>query len=178
MWKKFIYPHYNVNASTPVLAVRTELGQYPTFVSGISRLASYMSYISQDTAPPLIRKAVYTQRVMATKSKYNWWSNSWRILNHFKVQESDPTDPPPPMCLKRRNALPISMLVATQICQPRSLPQALYFPSHQDFLWYFPVPGFWPLLPPTCPPPLPLLESPTRYRVRSTYQHPPAGQIL
>ena len=32
---------------------------------------------------------------MATKSKYNWWSNSWRILNHFKVQESDPTDPPP-----------------------------------------------------------------------------------
>ena len=33
--------------------------------------------------------------VIATKSKYNWWSNSWRILNHFKVQESDPTDPPP-----------------------------------------------------------------------------------
>ena len=96
-WKKFIYPHYNLNASTLVLAVRAELGQYPTFVSGISRLASYMSYISQDTAPPpprLIHKAVYAQRVMATKSKYNWWSNSWRILNHFTVQESDPTDPP------------------------------------------------------------------------------------
>ena len=91
--KKFIYPHYNLNASTPVLAVRAELGQYPTFVSGISCLASYMSYISQDTAPPLIRKAVYAQRVMATKSKYNW-SNFWRIFNHFKVQESDPADPP------------------------------------------------------------------------------------
>ena len=93
-WKKFIYPHYNLNASTLVLAVRAELGQYPTFVSGISRLASYMSYISQDTAPPLIRKAVYAQRVMATKSKYNWWSNSWRILNHFQVKESDLADPP------------------------------------------------------------------------------------
>ena len=95
VWKKFIYPHYNLHASTPILAVRAELGQYPTFVAGISRLASYMSYITQDTAPPLIRKAVYTQKVMATKSKYNWWSNSWRILNHFKVQESDPSDPPP-----------------------------------------------------------------------------------
>ena len=94
-WKKFIYPHYNLHASTPIFAVRAELGQYPTFVAGISRLASYMSYISQDTAPPLIRKAVYTQKVMASQSKYNWWSNSWRILNHFKVQESDPTDPPP-----------------------------------------------------------------------------------
>ena len=60
-WKKFIYPHYNLHASTPILAVRAELGQYPTFVAGISRLASYMSYISQDTAPPLIRKAVYAQ---------------------------------------------------------------------------------------------------------------------
>ena len=45
-WKKFIYPHYNLHASTPILAVRAELGQYPTFVAGISRLASYMSYIS------------------------------------------------------------------------------------------------------------------------------------
>ena len=94
-WKKFIYPHYNLNASTPVPAVRAELGQYPTFVSGFSRLTSYMSYISQDTAPPLIRKAVYTQMVMAAKSKNNWWSNSWRILNHFQIKESDPTDPPP-----------------------------------------------------------------------------------
>ena len=53
---QFIYPHYNLNESTPVLAVRAELGQYPTFVSGISCLASYMSYITQDTAPPLSTK--------------------------------------------------------------------------------------------------------------------------
>ena len=53
-WKKFIYPHYGLNESTPVLAVRAELVQYPTFISGISRLASYMSYITEDTAPPLI----------------------------------------------------------------------------------------------------------------------------
>ena len=53
----------------------------------------YVLYLPRHSSP-LIRKAVYAQRVMATKSKYNWWSNSWRILNHFKVQESDPTDPP------------------------------------------------------------------------------------
>ena len=76
---------------------------------------------------------------------------------------------------KRRNTFPISMLVATQICQPKSLPQAPHFPSFQDFFWYFPVPGFWPILPPTCPPPLPLLEPSTRYWVRSTYKHPPTG---
>ena len=102
-WKKFIYPHYGLNESTPVLAVRAELGQYPTFISGISRLASYMSYITQDTAPPLVRKAVLTRKVMATRTKYNWWSNSWRTLNHFQVKESDPSDlppPPPPSLLK------------------------------------------------------------------------------
>ena len=82
-------------SSSTLIITYTLPPQYPTFVSGIFRLASYMSYISQDTAPPLIRKAVYAQRVMATKSKYNWWSNSWLILNNFKVQESDPTDPPP-----------------------------------------------------------------------------------
>ena len=101
MWKKFIYPHYGLNESTPVLAVRAELGQYPTFVSGISRLASYMSYITQDTAPPLIRKAVLTQGVMAARTKYNWWSNSWRILNHFQVKESDSSDPPPASSRRR-----------------------------------------------------------------------------
>ena len=51
MWKKFIYPHYNLNESTPVLAVRAEFGSYPTFMAGISRLAKYMSYISQEEAP-------------------------------------------------------------------------------------------------------------------------------
>ena len=51
-WKKFIYQHYNLNESTPVLAVRAELGQHPTLVFGISRLTGYMSSITQDTAPP------------------------------------------------------------------------------------------------------------------------------
>ena len=52
VWKRFIYPHYNLHESTPVLAVRAEFGSYPTFVAGISRLAKYMSYISQEEAPP------------------------------------------------------------------------------------------------------------------------------
>ena len=51
-WKKFIYPHYSLNESTPVLAVRAKFGSYPTFVAGISRLAKYMPYIIQE-APPL-----------------------------------------------------------------------------------------------------------------------------
>ena len=51
-WKKFIYPHYWLNESTPVLAVRAEFGSYPTFVAGISCLAKYMSFITQEAAPP------------------------------------------------------------------------------------------------------------------------------
>ena len=66
-WKKFIYPHYLLNESTPVLAVRVEFGSYPTFIAGISRLAKYMSYITQEAAPPLVRKAVLTQKVIAVK---------------------------------------------------------------------------------------------------------------
>ena len=69
VWKKFIYPYYNLNESTPVLAVRAEFGSYPIFVAGISRLAKYMSYISQEEAPPLVRKAVLTQKVMASKKQ-------------------------------------------------------------------------------------------------------------
>ena len=51
-WKKFIYPHYLLNESTPILAVQAELGSFPTFISGISCLAKYMSYITQETARP------------------------------------------------------------------------------------------------------------------------------
>ena len=101
-WKKFIYPHYYLNESTPVLAVQAEFGSYPTFVASISGLAKYMSYITQEAAPPpLVRKAVLTQKVIAAKTKYNWWSNSWRILDHFQVQKSDP--PPPPAASKMRS---------------------------------------------------------------------------
>ena len=64
--------------------------------------------------PPLIRKAVYTQRVMAAKSKYNWWSNSWRILNHFRIKESDPTDPPA-MSPQGGDTFPVSLLVVAKI---------------------------------------------------------------
>ena len=65
--KKFIYPHYLLDESTPVLAVRAEFGSYSTFVAGISRLAKYMSYITQEAAPPLVRKAVLTQRLSPQK---------------------------------------------------------------------------------------------------------------
>ena len=142
-WKKFIYPHYLLNESTPILAVWAELGHYPTFISGISRLAKYMSYITQETAPPLVRKAVLTQKVMAAKTKYNWWSNTWRILNHFMVKESD-LPPPPPAASRKRSDLntvvggcdtsqtPITPLgsVPTVSSRPHSVPPHTWIQGH------------------------------------------------
>ena len=83
-WKRFIYSHYTLNETTPVLAVRAEIGSYPTFIAGISRLAKYMLYITDEGA--LVRKAVLTQKVMASKNKFTWWNNSWRILEKFNIQ--------------------------------------------------------------------------------------------
>ena len=42
--------------------------------------------------PPLVRKAALTQKVMASKNKFTWWNNSWRILEKFHIQILDPSD--------------------------------------------------------------------------------------
>ena len=56
-------------------------------------VAKYMSYITdQGAPPPLVRKAVLTQKVMASKNKFTWWNNSWRILEKFHIQRLDPSD--------------------------------------------------------------------------------------
>ena len=60
------------------------------FIAGISRLANYMSYITDDGAPPSSKKQSLPKNVMASKNKFTWWNNSWHVLNQFQAQ--DPSD--------------------------------------------------------------------------------------
>ena len=48
----------HLKATTPTLAVRSELGSFSTYISGISRLTNYMAYICSPWAPPLVTKAI------------------------------------------------------------------------------------------------------------------------
>ena len=50
---------------TPTLATRAELGAYSTYIPGISRLSTYMSYLCGPIAPPLVSKALQVQQAIA-----------------------------------------------------------------------------------------------------------------
>ena len=65
IWKRMVYSHYHLNATTPTLAVRSELGYFPAYIPGISRLANYMAYICSPCPPPppwLPRQLWFTYR--------------------------------------------------------------------------------------------------------------------
>ena len=84
-YKDMAYAHYFHHTSTPTLAVRAELGAYPTYIPGIARLANYMSYLCSPDVPPLVSKAILVHKAMALTSKFAWWNNAWCILNHVSV---------------------------------------------------------------------------------------------
>ena len=84
-YKDMAYAHYFLHTSTPTLAVRAELGAYPTYIPGIARLANYMSYLCSQDIPPLVSKAILVHKAMALTSKFAWWNNAWRILNHVSI---------------------------------------------------------------------------------------------
>ena len=52
VWKKFIYSHYTLSETTPVLAVHVEIGSYPTFVAGMSPVWPNTSLTSHRRKPP------------------------------------------------------------------------------------------------------------------------------
>ena len=80
VWKDMVYAHYSLHTSTPTLAVRAELGAYPTYIPGISRLSNYMSYLCSTEAPPLVSKAPLVQKALAHTSKFSWWNNTYKSL--------------------------------------------------------------------------------------------------
>ena len=80
-----VYSHYQLSTTTPILAVRSELGSPPTFIPGIARLAKYLAYITSPDAPPLVAKAVLVHKAIGASSKYGWWNNSWRLLQDLHV---------------------------------------------------------------------------------------------
>ena len=93
VWKGMIYTHYSLHSTTPILGVRADLGMFPTYIPAIMRLAKYMAYLVEDNSNTLVQKAVITHKAMASKSKYSWWSNTWRLLSGFHIilQQYPPT---------------------------------------------------------------------------------------
>ena len=85
VWKRMVYSHYQLSATTPILAVRSELGSPPTFIPGIARLAKYLAYLTSPDAPPLVARAVLVHKAIGASSKYGWWNNSWRLLQDLHV---------------------------------------------------------------------------------------------
>ena len=94
VWKDMVYAHYSLHTSTHTLAVRAELGAYPTYIPGISRLSNYMSYLCSPEAPPLVSKALLVQKAIAHTSKFSWWNNTWHILNHMHITPDTISNPP------------------------------------------------------------------------------------
>ena len=90
----YAYAHYFRHTSTPTLVVRAELGAYPTYIPGIARLANYMSYLCSPDVPPLVSKAILVHKAIALTSKFAWWNNVWRILNHVTVTPDTIHHPP------------------------------------------------------------------------------------
>ena len=52
VWKDLIYAHYSLHSSTATLAVRAELGAFPTYIPGICRVSNYLAYLCDPTCPP------------------------------------------------------------------------------------------------------------------------------
>ena len=76
IWKRMVYLHYQLNATTPSLPVRSELGSFPTYISGITRLANYMAH-----GPHLWS----LRQLWFKKPKFSWWNNSWRLLDPLNI---------------------------------------------------------------------------------------------
>ena len=47
-----------------------------------------MAYLVEDNSNPIVQKAVITHKAMASRSKYSWWSNGWRLLSEFHITEA------------------------------------------------------------------------------------------
>ena len=146
-------------------------------LQGISHLAKYMSYITREEAPPLVRKAVLTQKVIAAKTKYNWWSNSWHILDKFQVQESNPSDIPS-KCLKDEIRSQYRCWWLQHLAVPSNSPKFHTFQLFKTSFANSPLSQHWSILPPPSSLAFPLFQPPSRHRARSTSQHPPGGSLL
>ena len=162
------YAHYFLHTSTPTLAVRAELGAYPTYIPGIARLANYMSYLCSQDAPPLVSKAILVHKAMALKSKFAWWNNAWRILNHVSVTSRQHPAPPPRH--HGGTSWQIPYLVAHPN-KPYPLPQTIHLPSIPPVIPSSPVPQQWSPLPPSASLTISLLQPPPGHRTRPAYQH-------
>ena len=87
VWKNMAYSHYSLHTTTQVLGVRTEMGMYPTYIPATIRLTKYLAYLLE-SPNPIIQKAVLLQKAMASRSKFSWWSNAWRLVADFDITEA------------------------------------------------------------------------------------------
>ena len=81
------YSHYSIHSTTPILVFRAELGMYPIYIPATIRLTKYLAYLIE-SSNPIIQKAVIIQKTMASKSKFTWWSNAWRLVSDFHISET------------------------------------------------------------------------------------------
>ena len=88
VWKDLIYAHYSLHSSTATLAVRAELGAFPTYIRGICRVSNYLAYLCDPTCPPLVAKAVIVKKTLAQSNKFSWWNNAWRLLQPYNISET------------------------------------------------------------------------------------------
>ena len=76
VWKDLIYALYSLHSSSPILAVRAELGAFPTYIPGICRVSNYLAYLCDPNCPPLVAKAVIVKKTLAQVNKFSWWNNA------------------------------------------------------------------------------------------------------
>ena len=87
VWKNMTYSHYSIHSTTTILGVGAELGMSPTYIPASIRLTKYLAYLTE-SSNPIIQKAIITQKAMASKSKFTWWSNVWRLISDFHISET------------------------------------------------------------------------------------------
>ena len=92
VWKDLIYAHYSLYSSTPILAVRAELGAFPTYIPGICRVSNYLAYLCDPTCPPLVAKEVIVQKTLAQPTNSHGGTMLGAYPNHTISQ--NPQYPP------------------------------------------------------------------------------------
>ena len=134
-----------------------------------------MSYLCSPDVPPLVSKAILVHKAIALTSKFAWWNNAWRILNHVTVTPDTIHHPPP----RHHGGTPwrISYLVAHPN-KSHTLPQTIHLPSIPPILSPGPLPHHRPPLPPPPSPTVSMFQPPPGYWARPPFQHPQTTTYL
>ena len=62
-------------------------GCTPTYIPATIQLTKYLAYLLE-SPNPIIQKAILLRKAMASRSKFTWWSNAWRLVADFDITEA------------------------------------------------------------------------------------------